>query len=369
MPDAREGARHRPARRGLPARRPAQTSPSVRGPSPPDRPLRCEREPAGTLLLVRSVRAPRSGPLLASLARDLRAASSSAHGCSGDLRCGPTHVASLVGRASAEARLRTQLGCFPLHVTNPKSHLRGGHVASLMAVWSWTGGLSESGANTAHERSEVGPTRRLHPARNAQAFRNRAGPEARLRGGPAIERSEMVGPQRRSPQGTVRSGGRHAEVPCERSEHGAGACRPDGADHVKPPAPSQPPCANIQRQPQLVTLKRNATALARRRASAEARPTSEAKWVGPQRRSPQGTSAEEDTARSGRPSRQARTAAQRRARTERTKKYSQLAAINLPSWVKKARAVGGAVRVTRAPGWAVPVAGTRTARGPAAVCT
>jgi len=46
--------------------------------------------------------------------------SSSADGCSGDLRCGPTHVASLVGRASAEARLRTQLGGVPLHVTNPK---------------------------------------------------------------------------------------------------------------------------------------------------------------------------------------------------------------------------------------------------------
>ena len=38
----------------------------------------------------------------------------------------------------------------------------------------------------------------------------------------------------------------------------------------------------------------------------------------PQRRSPEGTSAEEDAARSGRPSRQARTAAERGARTERT---------------------------------------------------
>jgi len=66
------------------------------------------------VLLVRSVRARRSGPVLASLPRDLRAASSSAHGPSGDLRCGPTHFAPLVGRASAEARLRAQLGCLPL---------------------------------------------------------------------------------------------------------------------------------------------------------------------------------------------------------------------------------------------------------------
>jgi len=73
------------------------------------------------VFLVRSVRAPRSGPFprFAS-GRVLRAASSSADGCSGDLRCGPTPFASLGGRASAEARLRTQLGRLPLHVTNPK---------------------------------------------------------------------------------------------------------------------------------------------------------------------------------------------------------------------------------------------------------
>jgi len=57
--------------------------------------------------------------------------SSSAHGCSGDLRCGPTPFASLGGRASAEARLRTQLGNVPPHLTNP--HPRGDHAASLVA--------------------------------------------------------------------------------------------------------------------------------------------------------------------------------------------------------------------------------------------
>jgi len=44
--------------------------------------------------------------------------SSSADGCSGDLRCGPTPFASLGGRASAEARLRTQRGRVPLHVAS-----------------------------------------------------------------------------------------------------------------------------------------------------------------------------------------------------------------------------------------------------------
>jgi len=61
--------------------------------------------------MVRSVRARRSGPVLASLPRDLRAASSGADGCSGDLRCGPTiSLRSMAGpprrRASAPARLR-----------------------------------------------------------------------------------------------------------------------------------------------------------------------------------------------------------------------------------------------------------------------
>jgi len=67
--------------------------------------------------LVRSVRARPSGsPLAWRLAGYLRAVSSSADVPSGDLRCGPT-------RASAEARLRAQLGDVPLHVTRP--HLRG----------------------------------------------------------------------------------------------------------------------------------------------------------------------------------------------------------------------------------------------------
>jgi len=37
---------------------------------------------------------------------------------SGDLRCGPTHVASLVGRASAEARLRASSVALCLDVAN-----------------------------------------------------------------------------------------------------------------------------------------------------------------------------------------------------------------------------------------------------------
>jgi len=86
------------------------------------------------MFLVRSVRARRSGPLLASLrkgpprrvllrGRVLRRP---------PLR--PNPLASLVGRASAEARLRTQLGCLPLHVTSPKLLESRGHVASLVAV-------------------------------------------------------------------------------------------------------------------------------------------------------------------------------------------------------------------------------------------
>jgi len=60
--------------------------------------------------------------------------------------------------------------------------------------------------------------------------RRRASAEAR----PTSE-AKWVGPQRRSPEGTVRSGGRGAEVPWERSEHGAGAPRPDGADQKHSP--------------------------------------------------------------------------------------------------------------------------------------
>jgi len=48
-------------------------------------------------------------------------------------------------------------------------------------------------------------------------------------------------------------------------------------------------CGRYEGQFTFVTFKRDATALARRRASAEARPRSEANGVGPQRRPPQGT--------------------------------------------------------------------------------
>jgi len=61
-----------------------------------------------------------------------------------------------------------------------------------------------------------------------------------------------------------------------------------------------------------VTFKRHVTELARRRASAEARPPSEAKGVGPQRRSPEGTSAEEDAARRSLPKRSKEGAGARR---------------------------------------------------------
>jgi len=77
-----------------------------------------------------------------------------------------------------------------------------------------------------------------------------------------------------------------------------------------------------------VTFKRSATELARRRASAEARPTSEATGslrnrrsrfrrlgVGPQRRSPEGTFAEEDAARRSLPAAKQGKGPERRART------------------------------------------------------
>jgi len=56
----------------------------------------------------------------------------------------------------------------------------------------------------------------------------------------------------------------------------------------------------------------------RRRASAEARPTSEAKWVGPQRRSPEHPSAQEDAARRSLPEAKRGKGPERGARTERT---------------------------------------------------
>jgi len=43
----------------------------------------------------------------------------------------PNHLAALDGRASAEARLRAQLGRLPLHVTNPKLQRCGFYFASL----------------------------------------------------------------------------------------------------------------------------------------------------------------------------------------------------------------------------------------------
>jgi len=68
--------------------------------------------------MVRSVRARRSGPLPAALARDLRAASSGADVPCGDLRCGPTTFASLGGRASAEVRLRASAVALRLNVAS-----------------------------------------------------------------------------------------------------------------------------------------------------------------------------------------------------------------------------------------------------------
>jgi len=70
------------------------------------------------VFLVRSVRAPRSGsPLAWRLAGYLRAASSSAHGPSGDLAAAqPTSLRSWAG--PPRGRLRAQLGRVPLHVAN-----------------------------------------------------------------------------------------------------------------------------------------------------------------------------------------------------------------------------------------------------------
>ena len=137
----------RPAKRARKERRTAALPAGSRGGrdepgvtnfwSPANEPRRLKPTSHGrplSMLCFWSAPCGRRAPAPSSLrfGRDLRAASSSADGCSGDLRCGPTHFASLVGRASAEARLRTQLGCVPLHVTNPKPRLRGSHVASLV---------------------------------------------------------------------------------------------------------------------------------------------------------------------------------------------------------------------------------------------
>src|SRR5262245_54360111 len=76
------------------------------------------------------------------------------------------------------------------------------------------------------------PRRRVHSVRDVQARRKRAGPEACLRGGPATERSKGGWAAAEVAAGHVRSGGRGAEVPWERSEYGAGVPRPDGADQT-----------------------------------------------------------------------------------------------------------------------------------------
>ena len=138
----------RPAKRARKERRTAALPAGSRGGrdepgvtnfwSPANEPRRLKPTSHGrplSMLCFWSAPSGRRAPAPSSLrfGRDLRAASSSADGCSGDLRCGPTHFASLVGRASAEARLRTQLGCVPLHVTNTKPRLRGSHVAPLVA--------------------------------------------------------------------------------------------------------------------------------------------------------------------------------------------------------------------------------------------
>jgi len=251
------------------------------------------RAGAALCCLVRSVRTPRSGPFPRfAPGRDLRAASSSADGCSGDLAAAqPRSLRS--GAGPPRGRLRTQLGCVPLHVTSWSNCIRVALLCPRMGVatWHWFHDLprpprrapdrrrrpvtrvapviwwhfrsygaedatrswtsSRSGGifgRPAHWRSEVTPHDELHPARNVQARRDRARPETcrgtsraglnalRSLRGPVHFRDVQARRDRAGPEACLRGG----SAP-ERSERGwAAAEAAAGHRPLRRPRPGGP---------------------------------------------------------------------------------------------------------------------------------